>query len=137
MKMTDDMQPGQPPCRVLVVEDHHDSAILTSRVLQADGYEVAVVHGYEPALSAARANRFDAIVCDVGLPDGDGCRLLEEVRALYPVRAVAVTGYGMPIDRARCEAAGFNRFLLKPITLDQLREAVGDATEGLDCHDPH
>lgn len=135
MKMSEDMRPDEEPCRVLVVEDHEDTALLTSRILRADGYEVAVAHGYEPALSVARANRFDALVCDLGLPDGDGCRLLAEVRSLYPVRAVAVTGYGQPLDRARCEAAGFDRFLLKPVSLDQLRAAVDGATQDLPCHD--
>lgn len=123
----------QQPCKVLVVEDHTDTATLTSRLLRAGGYDVAMAAGYSAALDAARSDRFDVLVCDIGLPDGDGCDLLTAVRAMYDVRAVALTGHGYAADRARCRRAGFGRFLLKPVTLDDLKAAVDAETDDLPC----
>ena len=116
--------------RVLVVDDHRDTGLLMARVLGLAGHAVAAVNGCEPALAAARSGRYDVLVCDVGLPDGDGCDLLAEVRKLYPaVRAVAVTGYDQ--DRQRCAEAGFDRFLVKPVAFEALtavvEELAGDA----------
>ncbi|MDB5294292.1 MAG: hypothetical protein JWO31_275 [Phycisphaerales bacterium] len=126
---------AEQPCKVLVVDDHGDTADLTSRLLSYQGYEVRVANGYQEAIEAARAARFDVMVCDVGLGDGDGCDLLAEVRAMYEVRAVALTGYGMKADRARCERAGFGHFLLKPVSLEDLKAAVDSASDGLPCAD--
>src|SRR6476646_6386075 len=94
-------------CRVLVVEDHQDSAALVSRVVWSAGFDVAVAENYRAAIEAARGQQFDVLVCDIGLPDGDGCALLTEVKAMYGVRGVAMTGYGYETDRRRCEQAGF------------------------------
>jgi two-component system CheB/CheR fusion protein len=88
------MSRSEPPCKVLVVEDHADTAAMASRMVRLVGFDVAVAADFRSAAAAARAARYDVLLCDIGLPDGDGYALLAEVRAMYPVRAVAVTGYG-------------------------------------------
>jgi two-component system CheB/CheR fusion protein len=123
----------EKPCKVLVVEDHHDSATLVSRVVWSAGFEVAVAENYQAALHAARADQFDVIVCDIGLPDGDGCDLLTEVKAMYGVRGVAMTGYGYEADRRRCELAGFEAFLLKPVSLEDLEATVRAVAAKTSC----
>lgn len=123
------------PCKVLVVDDHEDTATVAARLLSFGGYEVSVATGYQAALDTAKGARFDVLVCDIGLGDGDGCDLLAEVRAMYAVRGVAVTGYAYKTDRDRCVAAGFGRFLTKPVSLDDLRAAVDDLTDDLPCAD--
>jgi hypothetical protein len=45
----------------------------------------------------------------IGLRDGDGSELLRCLQALYPITSIAITGYGMPDDVARCEKAGFRQ----------------------------
>ena len=124
-----------PPCKILVVEDHMDSAEITSLVLGRRGFEVTVAESYHAALAAVRSSRFDLLVCDLGLSDGDGCALLGEVKAMYDVRSVAVTGHGYATDRQRCAAAGFDAFLLKPVSLDELITTITSVTSTLPCHD--
>jgi two-component system CheB/CheR fusion protein len=123
----------EKPCKVLVVEDHGDSANLLSRVVWSFGFDVAVAEGHWAGLQAARADRYDVLVCDVGLPDGDGCELLREVKAMYDIRGVAVTGHGYPDDRRRCADAGFEAFLLKPISIGDLETAIRRVTAELPC----
>lgn len=123
----------EKPCKVLVVEDHLDSASLVSRVVWSAGFDVAIADNYQSALQAARLDRYDVLVCDIGLPDGDGCDLLLEIKSMYDVRGVALTGFGYDADRHRCAKAGFEAFLLKPVSLEELEAAVRAVTESLSC----
>jgi CheY-like chemotaxis protein len=127
---------------VLVAEDHRDTALLLGRLLPALGYDVTVAGGYRAALEAARSRRFDVLLADIDLGDGDGCELLAVLRSLHPlcpVKGVAMTGHGYPADRRRCEDAGFEVFLLKPVPFDRLREALmavgAEAPDGPDRPD--
>ena len=75
----------------------------------------------------ALEGRFDAIVCDIGLPGIDGLELMTRLRAAQPVPrplTVALSGYGQPSDRARALAAGFDRYLVKPVASAALVEAL-------------
>jgi CheY-like chemotaxis protein len=103
------------PSNILLVEDHADSAVAVTRLLMRLGHEVHVAETYAAAMEAAQSTRFDLLLCDIGLPDGDGCDLLAEVRSMYPISAIALTGYGMSGDVARCQDAGFAEHLLKPV----------------------
>lgn len=113
---------------VLLVEDHVDTANLFAKLLRRDEHHVAVASDYASALALAQSRRFDVLVCDIGLPDGDGCDLLREVRSLYPIRGLAVTGYGTARDLLRCVEAGFDAHLVKPVGLEDVREALAAIT---------
>lgn len=68
---------------------------------------------------------FDLMVCDIGLPDGDGCKLYREVvRMGRTPKAIALTGYGMESDIRRCQEAGFHAHVLKPTNIRTLNEVV-------------
>jgi len=70
--------------------------------------------------------RFDVVLCDLVLPDGDGCDLVAELFLIRPVRAFAITGYGMPHDLARTQAAGFLAHLTKPVVVERLRIVLAE-----------
>jgi len=78
-------------------------------------------------LHLAKSETFDLLLCDIGLPDGDGCDLMRELHALYKLEGVAVTGYGMAHDVERCLGAGFNSHVLKPISFDKLLTTLEQA----------
>src|SRR4051812_35556340 len=109
---------------ILCVEDHRDTADALGRLLRLWGYDATVVYSYQDAMGAAKARRFDLLVSDVELPDGDGCALLHEILALYPIRAVAISGYGMPKDVERCLRSGYLYHLLKPTTAQRVKEVL-------------
>jgi len=76
------------------------------------------------AKAAAAAQTFDLLICDLVLPDGDGCDLCRELRQPCGMDAIALTACGYPADFAKTKAAGFRSHLLKPVSLDVLIEAI-------------
>jgi CheY-like chemotaxis protein len=93
-------------------------------LLASDGHEVATADGVSSAREAAQHRRFDLLLCDIGLRDGDGCELLRELQKLHGLQGIAISGYGMPEDMRRFQEAGFACHLLKPVTMEQLRLAI-------------
>jgi signal transduction histidine kinase len=106
--------------RILLVEDHEETAHTLALLLRSSGHVVRVAASVADALAAADAP-FDVLVSDIGLPDGTGCELLGELRRRKgDVRAIALSGYGFDHDVEQAHAAGFHRHLTKPVTLAQL-----------------
>ena len=123
------------PLHILLVEDHADSARALARLLHGQGHTVSHADGYAAAMRLAQERRFDLLLIDLGLPDGDGCDLLNEVRACYPVPAIAITGHGMAPDVRRCRDAGFEHHLLKPLSLPRLVGAIERLAAPVVCPD--
>lgn len=98
-----------------------------AKLLRQYGYDVCTADGYVTALAAAKQRKIDLLLCDIGLPDGDGCDLFRAIYASTPVEGIAVSGYGMPEEIDRCMAAGFRSHLLKPFDLDDLKSRVEEA----------
>lgn len=115
--------------RILLVEDHVDTARLLARVLRVSGYEVRVAHNVASALEAA-AEPFDLLVSDLGLPDGNGHDLMRQLSAGGRIKGIAVSGYGMEDDQQRSQEAGFLFHLTKPVNLAELRSTIRKALDG-------
>ncbi|HEY0007166.1 MAG TPA: ATP-binding protein [Tepidisphaeraceae bacterium] len=110
--------------RVLLVEDHIDTARVLQRLLKSVGYDVTAKHNVTDALEELKANRFDVLLSDIGLPDGDGYELMSEARRLYQIKGICMTGYGMDEDIRRGREAGFIEHVVKPVELAQLQAAL-------------
>ncbi|WP_229217341.1 hybrid sensor histidine kinase/response regulator [Massilia forsythiae] len=112
---------------ILVVEDNVDACAMLAGVLSAEGHWVRCVHDGKAGLAAFMERPWDVIVCDIGLPGMDGLELMRTVRAA-PAGAVpfaiALSGYGQDDDRARGLAAGFDRYLVKPAGVAELRALI-------------
>jgi CheY-like chemotaxis protein len=102
--------------RVLLVEDHADSAEMMMLVLQLEGYHVDVMQTVAEAL-AVRQSRWDVLVSDLELPDGTGLEIARWLRGLQqpPSYLVALSGYGSPADLENSRKAGFDIHLVKPV----------------------
>jgi signal transduction histidine kinase/ActR/RegA family two-component response regulator len=114
---------------VLLVDDHADTMRVMSRILSRWGMRLTCAGRISEALLAASKENFDLLISDIGLPDGSGCELVEQLHKIQPVAAIALSGYGMDSDIARSLAAGFRAHLTKPVNLDQLREVITRLTE--------
>jgi DNA-binding response OmpR family regulator len=104
--------------RVLVVEDDRDSAESLRRLLVLSGFEVMVAHSGQAGLETARKLQPHIVLCDIGLPDGDGyvvASLLRQTSGTTTARLIAVTGCGEAQHRRRALAAGFDQHLIKPV----------------------
>jgi CheY-like chemotaxis protein len=81
----------------------------------------------EAARDFAANQDFDLVISDIGLPDGNGIDLMNELTRDYGLRGIALSGYGMDEDLARTKNAGFIAHLVKPIDLDRLNRVLEEA----------
>lgn len=117
---------GGVALRVLVVDDNRDSADTMSRLLELLGHRTMVAYGAADAAGMARGFEPDIVFLDLNLPDGDGYGVMEQLRASLqrqPLYA-AMTGYGQDNDRANTRKAGFEVHLVKPVSFDEVRDAL-------------
>jgi CheY-like chemotaxis protein len=104
--------------RILVVEDNRDAAETMRCLLAECGFQVTVAHTSQQGIAAARQTAPHVVLCDIGLPDGDGYTVGSVLRQSDPTtasRLIAVTGHTEVIDRQRALAAGFDQHLAKPV----------------------
>jgi DNA-binding response OmpR family regulator len=114
--------------RILLAEDHRDTAEMFRLVLEHEGHEVEVAVNVTSALKKASEQSFDLLISDLGLPDGSGLDLMRELRRrrkLLP--GIALSGYGQEQDVQRSREAGFFAHLIKPKDVDQLLDTIKDA----------
>lgn len=119
---------GGGPLRVLVVDDHADSAASLALLLDLDGHLTRVAHDATTALAVADEFSPNVVITDIGLPGIDGYELARRLRQRQGVRAqriIALTGYGDDATRLRSHENGFDEHLVKPVDLDGLRALLG------------
>jgi signal transduction histidine kinase/CheY-like chemotaxis protein len=119
---------------VLVVEDHDDARELVESVLGAAGAEVISTRSTEEALERIAGTTPDLLLADLGLPGEDGYTLLQRVRAMsasatQTMPAVALTAYARSSDRERALAAGFARYVIKPVDPVDLVDVLASVLE--------
>jgi CheY-like chemotaxis protein len=118
--------------KILLIEDHNDTSLALARLLKRQGYEVATADSVATGLEAVRQNKFNLLVCDIGLPDGTGFQLIEEVRKHSRTPALALSGFGMEEDVAKSRLAGFEGHLTKPVNFQKLEAAIWQLTSKSD-----
>ncbi|MGH7135659.1 MAG: response regulator [Pirellulales bacterium] len=103
--------------RVLVVEDHAETADLLGRYARLLQCDTRISHTGHDALEQAIDFLPQIILLDIGLPDMDGWdlarRLKEKLEPVHPV-IIAVTGHTAQEDRLRSKQAGIDHHLNKP-----------------------
>ena len=118
---------AQRQIRVIVVEDHSDSAEGLKRLLGSAGYKVFVATDMRSALSLASAIEFDVLLSDLGLPDGSGWELMKRLSAERRIRGIAFSGHNSPADVQRSTDAGFLAHIPKPLSPQRLFAAIDRA----------
>ena len=108
--------------RVLVVEDHADMRTGLTVLFKLLGCHARFAADLAAARKAAGEERFDVLLSDINLPDGDGWDLLRELQELgrRPQVAIAMSGFGSDKDIATSHAAGFDVHLIKPFAPTEL-----------------
>ena len=95
------------PMRLLVVEDDEPTQQVLTRFLTRDGHQVVRAATLREARLAAAGQYFDAVISDLGLPDGTGIELMKDLRERHGLRGIVLSGYGMEEDLRRSQEAGF------------------------------
>lgn len=124
----------EQPLRILLVEDHADTAEAMADLLRLSGHQVTVAGSVGEALAAAEAagngGGFDLVVSDLGLPDGSGQDLMRELVRRHGLKGIALSGYGMEDDVQRSHEAGFARHLTKPVDRLALESTIRQVVSG-------
>jgi signal transduction histidine kinase/CheY-like chemotaxis protein len=127
--------PSLPPsCRVLLAEDGYDNQVLVTAYLVKAGATVKVVGdgllAVEEATAALAAGKpYDVILMDMQMPRLDGYGATSKLRLLeYDRPIVALTAHAMAGDRERCERAGCDEYLTKPVDRAKLVALVARFT---------
>ena len=112
---------------VLIVEDDEASLDIFETILRHGGYDVLTAQSGAAGVETARETRPDLVVVDIGLPDGLGFGVLDELSddpATEHIPLIVCTVHVFEHDEKRARRAGGDVFLKKPIEPTQLREAV-------------
>lgn len=127
--MAAEAKPGPARARVLVVDDHAPSAEMVAEILGLEGYDVCIAHSAARALECVEEFAPVVAVLDIGLPDEDGFEVARKIKARNdpaPIHLIALSGYGQSRYPRRAREAGFERYLVKPVDLDELLALVRD-----------
>jgi signal transduction histidine kinase len=114
-------------CRILLVDDNVDSNDALKELLSLEGHTVNSSFDGTAGLAMAKENGYDIIISDIGLPGMDGYELVRQLRSysLEPVPyCIALTGYSQEQNRTRAIAAGFDYYLVKPVTTETLVKLI-------------
>ena len=110
---------------VLVVEDNLDLVMGLQDLLRHDGYAVTAAGTVADAIELVQAQRFSAIILDLGLPDGDGLEVLKECHRLDPALPVVIVTAHISHDRTVGSLAeGAFAYLTKPYDREELRHIL-------------
>jgi len=111
-------------CRVLCVDDHHDTSEMLELLLAKEDYEVETAATMEEACRLASAKQFDLYVLDRRLPDASGVELCGRLNEISPgVPCIFYTGDAYELHRREAIAAGAAAYVAKP-DIDGLIDAV-------------
>lgn len=111
--------------RILLVEDHEDTARIVSLLLRKAGHEVRRASTVASAKRLAETESFDVLLSDLGLPDGSGHDLMRHLVATgRSMPAIALSGYGTAGDIQRSLSAGFAEHIVKPVSFEMLQTSL-------------
>ena len=123
---------GDSRNRVLVVDDNRDAAESLGVLLALLGIETRTAHSGPAALEALDEFQPSVILLDLGMPGMDGYEVAQRVRQ-HPlgrrVMLVALTGWGLQVDKQKSEDVGFDHHLVKPVDLEVLRKVLDSIPE--------
>ena len=118
---------------VLLVDDDNDTLELLSAALSQRSAKVSAVSSARAAIESIHISRPDVLISDIAMPGEDGYQLMQNVLALQlqpALPAIAITAYAKDEDRQKALAAGYNRYLSKPVELGEFIAAVAELARG-------
>lgn len=110
--------------RILIVEDEADIRRFVRLTLVAEGYEVFEAASLQRGLIEAGTRRPDALVLDLGLPDGDGVDLIRDLRGWSAMPIIVLSARSGETDKITALDAGADDYLVKPFGAGELLARV-------------
>jgi DNA-binding NtrC family response regulator len=112
--------------KILVVDDEPELRSVLKDAFEFEGHEASAAEGGHRALELLKGQRFDLIISDIRMPEGDGLELLRDLRALgNQTPVLLMTGF-THVNEAEAIAMGAVRMILKPFDLDDVIQTISD-----------
>jgi signal transduction histidine kinase/ActR/RegA family two-component response regulator len=118
------------PVRILVIDDEGSVREILSKMLGVRGHEVAVASNGEEGIERFKAEPFDVVFTDLGMPKMSGWevgKVIKELRSRTPV--ILITGWGMELSRDKMRENGIDLVVTKPFNFEHLNQIVQQVTE--------
>ncbi|WP_411831842.1 ATP-binding protein [Pseudoxanthomonas mexicana] len=117
--------------QILVADDHEANRMVVQRLLQKAGHRITCVNGGEDVLNALESYEYDAIVCDLHMPDVSGLDLLKQLRVMEAgggrrTPVIVLSADVTPDAIRNCERAGARAFLAKPVVASRLLDVLAE-----------
>ena len=113
--------------RILVVDDDRDTADTMAKLIQSLGFETRAVYDGQRAIDEVVNFQPDMVLLDIGMPFLDGYETVQQIRqkrANAHMILVAVTGWSRDEDKRRAYEVGFDLHVVKPMSVDTLKEIL-------------
>ncbi|HZI88342.1 MAG TPA: response regulator [Pyrinomonadaceae bacterium] len=124
---------SDPKCRVLCVDDHHDTSEMLQLLLAEEDYEVHTAATVEEACDKAGSTQYDLYVLDKRLPDGTGLELCEKLNELTPgIPCIFYSGDAYEVHRREAMAVGAAAYVAKP-NIEALISTVHELLAEKEC----
>src|SRR5512140_2475329 len=113
--------------RILVVEDNMDNYELVRFILERAGYDVFLAVNGRDGVSAARLQKPDLILMDLGMPEMDGWIAAGKIKSDEVTKSIplyALTAHPLPRERLSAMQAGCDGYISKPINIDGFLDMI-------------
>ncbi|HRR93356.1 MAG TPA: response regulator [Bacteroidales bacterium] len=117
---------------VLLAEDHRNNQYVLSKMLEPAGVRSVTASNGMEAVEVIKSNKSVSVsLLDLKMPLMDGYQAMKEIRKIRPdIVIIAQTAYALQGDREKIIEAGFDDYLAKPITLDDLKSVINKYLPG-------
>ena len=115
-----------PAARILVIEDSASMASLYLNYLQGAGFEADVAGEGQLGLGMLAKRPYQAVVLDLHLPVVDGWQVLADLKAAAGTSGIPIIVASAVDERQRGLALGADAYLVKPVSRDELIDALRD-----------
>jgi signal transduction histidine kinase/ActR/RegA family two-component response regulator len=116
--------------RILVIDDEDSVRDILSRMLKTKGHKVVVAPNGEDGIERFRAETFDLVFTDLGMPKLSGWDVGKTIKGINPKTPIAmITGWGVELDREKLSESGIDLIISKPFNFDQVIDLVSEALE--------
>jgi CheY-like chemotaxis protein len=118
--------------RILIVEDNMDNYELVRFVLERAGYDVFLAVNGRGGVDAARLQKPDLILMDLGMPEMDGWTASQKLKSDEATKSIpvyALSAHTLPQDRKRALQAGCDGYVTKPIHVQSFLKTINETFE--------
>jgi len=125
----------QIPLKILLADDNRINQKVGVRILERLGYLADVVSNGIEVLQAWQTKDYDVVLMDVQMPEMDGLEATRQIRKLElnrqsaPIKIFAMTASELDRDREACRNAGMDGYISKPISIEDLVQALSQCQQ--------